>query len=140
MTRNCIGSCAVSIFAPWKRNGAGYSPASCVSERTDDERRLNQAVAPCGISRGSRLRALVCGVPGCSGARPDQHALEIARPFGFPVTNSMVVTWIVAALLIVFARRATRNMKRVPDGAQNFLEFSSRNCICFSRESSVRTL
>jgi len=52
-----------------------------------------------------------------------QHAVEIARPFGFPVTNSMVVTWVVAAGLIVFARVATRDMKRVPDGAQNFLEW-----------------
>ena len=52
-----------------------------------------------------------------------QHAVEIARPFGFPITNSMVVTWIVAAGLIVFARVATRNMKHVPDGAQNFLEW-----------------
>ena len=26
-----------------------------------------------------------------------QKAVEIARPFGFPITNSMVVTWIVAA-------------------------------------------
>jgi F-type H+-transporting ATPase subunit a len=34
----------------------------------------------------------------------------------------MVVTWIVAALLIIFARRATRKMKQVPDGAQNLLE------------------
>ena len=34
-----------------------------------------------------------------------QHAVEIARPFGFPVTNSMVVTWIVAVALIFFARR-----------------------------------
>jgi F-type H+-transporting ATPase subunit a len=52
-----------------------------------------------------------------------QHALEVARPFGFPVTNSMVVTWVVATLLIIFARLATRNMKQVPDGAQNFLEW-----------------
>lgn len=44
-----------------------------------------------------------------------QHAVEIARPFGFPVTNSMVVTWVVAAGLILFARLATRNMKQVPD-------------------------
>jgi len=51
-----------------------------------------------------------------------QHAVEIARPFGFPITNSMVVTWMVAIGLIVFARIATRDMKRVPDGAQNFLE------------------
>ncbi len=26
-----------------------------------------------------------------------QKAVEIARPFGFPITNSMVVTWIVAS-------------------------------------------
>ena len=35
----------------------------------------------------------------------------------------MVVTWIVALGLIVFAQVATRNMKQVPDGAQNFLEW-----------------
>jgi len=52
-----------------------------------------------------------------------QSAVEIARPFGFPVTNSMVVTWIVALGLILFAQLATRNMKQVPDGAQNFLEW-----------------
>jgi F-type H+-transporting ATPase subunit a len=43
--------------------------------------------------------------------------------FGCPVTNSMVVTWIVAIGLIVFAQVATRHMKEVPDGAQNFLEW-----------------
>jgi F-type H+-transporting ATPase subunit a len=52
-----------------------------------------------------------------------QKAIEIAQPFGFPVTNSMVVTWIVAVGLIVFARMATRNMSQVPSGAQNFLEW-----------------
>jgi F-type H+-transporting ATPase subunit a len=52
-----------------------------------------------------------------------QQAVEIARPFGFPISNSMVVTWIVAIGLIVFSRLATRNMKRVPDGSQNFLEW-----------------
>ena len=52
-----------------------------------------------------------------------QQAVEIARPLGFPITNSMVVTWIVAVGLIVLARVATRDMKRVPDGAQNFLEW-----------------
>jgi len=51
-----------------------------------------------------------------------QGAVEIARPLGFPITNSMVVTWIVAIALIIFARIATRDMKRVPGGAQNFLE------------------
>jgi len=52
-----------------------------------------------------------------------QKAVEIARPFGFPITNSMIVTWIVAAALIVFAQMATRQMKAVPDGAQNFFEW-----------------
>ncbi len=52
-----------------------------------------------------------------------QKAIEIARPFGFPITNSMVVSWAVAIGLIVFARRATRVMRQVPSGAQNFLEW-----------------
>ena len=40
-----------------------------------------------------------------------------------PVTNSMLVTWIVAAGLILFAQLATRNMKAVPEGLQNFWEW-----------------
>ena len=52
-----------------------------------------------------------------------QKAVEIARPFGFPITNSMVVSWIVAVGLIIFARVATRDMKGVPSGAQNLLEW-----------------
>jgi F-type H+-transporting ATPase subunit a len=54
---------------------------------------------------------------------PSQKAVEIARPFGFPITNSMAVSWIVAGVLIIFARVATRDMKRVPSGAQNLLEW-----------------
>jgi F-type H+-transporting ATPase subunit a len=52
-----------------------------------------------------------------------QSAVEIGRVFGLPITNSMLVTWIVAAGLIVFARLATRQMDQVPSGAQNFLEW-----------------
>jgi F-type H+-transporting ATPase subunit a len=55
--------------------------------------------------------------------RLSQSAVEIARPFGFPITNSMVVTWIVALGLTLFARAATRNMTEVPGGAQNLLEW-----------------
>ncbi len=54
---------------------------------------------------------------------PSQKAVEIARPFGFPITNSMVVSWMVAIGLIVFAQLATRRMKPVPEGAQNFWEW-----------------
>ena len=52
-----------------------------------------------------------------------QRAVEIAAPFGFPITNSMVVMWIVAAALIVFAQLATRRLADVPGGAQNLLEW-----------------
>ena len=52
-----------------------------------------------------------------------QRAVEIGHLFGFPVTNSMLVTWIVAAGLIAFAQSATRSMKQVPDGLQNFIEW-----------------
>ena len=54
---------------------------------------------------------------------PSQKPVEIARVFGFPITNSMVVSWIVAVGLIVFAQVATRQMKPVPDDAQNFWEW-----------------
>ncbi len=41
----------------------------------------------------------------------------------FVITSSMLTTWIVALLVIAFARYATRRMKQVPDGAQNFAEW-----------------
>ena len=50
-------------------------------------------------------------------------APEIGHVGNFPITNSMVVSWIVGLTLIVFIQFATRNMKPVPDGAQNFLEW-----------------
>ena len=52
-----------------------------------------------------------------------QKAVEIGHVLGFPITNSMVVTWIVALGLIVFAQVATRKMTQVPGGAQNLLEW-----------------
>ena len=52
-----------------------------------------------------------------------QKAEEIGNVENFPITNSMVVSWIVALTLIVFIQFATRNMKPVPDGAQNLLEW-----------------
>ncbi len=49
--------------------------------------------------------------------------VEIGHIGPFPITNSMLVTWIVALGLIVFAQIATRNIKQVPEGAQNFWEW-----------------
>jgi F-type H+-transporting ATPase subunit a len=42
---------------------------------------------------------------------------------GFGITNSMLVTWIVAVGIIIFAQIATRRIRRVPTGAQNFWEW-----------------
>lgn len=50
-------------------------------------------------------------------------AAEIVRLGKFAVTNSMLVTWIVAVGIILFAQAATRNIKAVPDGKQNFWEW-----------------
>src|SRR5215468_35012 len=52
-----------------------------------------------------------------------QKAVEIGRVFGFPITNSMLVTWLVALGLIAFAQIATRSIRMVPSGGQNFFEW-----------------
>src|SRR5437763_11867002 len=42
---------------------------------------------------------------------------------GFGITNSMLVTWLVAAGIIVFSQIATRQVKAMPNGIQNFWEW-----------------
>jgi len=76
----------------------------------------------------SRTALEIAAISGTSTVEPQEHglsakAVEIARPFNFPITNSMLVSWVVALALIVFAQVATRNMKKVPGGAQNFVEW-----------------
>jgi len=52
-----------------------------------------------------------------SAAPPVFHVL------GLPVTNSMICTWIVAAIILIVVRVSTwKNIKEVPSGMQNFLE------------------
>jgi F-type H+-transporting ATPase subunit a len=67
------------------------------------------------------------GTPGSSTEQGEhgisQKAQEVARLFGFPITNSMIVSWAIALLLIVVAQVATRDMKSVPEGMQNFIEW-----------------
>lgn len=61
-------------------------------------------------------------------AHGEAHGLPAAAPrlfeIGpFAVTNSMVLTWVVAVALILFAQFATRNIQAIPQGAQNFWEW-----------------
>ncbi|PYL63034.1 MAG: ATP synthase F0 subunit A [Verrucomicrobia bacterium] len=50
-------------------------------------------------------------------------AAPLVRFGKFAITNSMLMTWIVAAGIIVFAQLATRNIKPIPRGIQNFWEW-----------------
>lgn len=71
-----------------------------------------------GISKSLELGSVSTEEHGLS-----QKAEEITRLFGFPITNSMIVSWIVALALVVFTQIATHKMREVPQGAQNFLEW-----------------
>lgn len=51
------------------------------------------------------------------------NAVDLGHLGPLPITNSMVVTWIVALGLIVWSQRATRKMQAVPSGSQNFWEW-----------------
>jgi F-type H+-transporting ATPase subunit a len=50
-------------------------------------------------------------------------AEKIGSVFGFPITNSLLATWVVMALLIVFSIAATRKMTLVPGCIQSIAEF-----------------
>lgn len=52
------------------------------------------------------------------------HALPLnaEKLFG-PVTNSIVMTWIAVGLIVLFCKSATKEMKLVPTGFQNFAEW-----------------
>jgi F-type H+-transporting ATPase subunit a len=50
-------------------------------------------------------------------------AVRIGKIGPFMITNSMVVTVVVSALMIFFAQRATRNVQEVPVGEQNVCEW-----------------
>jgi len=49
-------------------------------------------------------------------------AEKIGSIFGFPITNSLLATWFVMAVLIVFSLAATRKISLVPSGIQSFAE------------------
>ena len=60
-------------------------------------------------------------------AEPASEVVPQAAPtlftvLGLPVTNSMVCTWIVVALILVIVRLTTWRVKEVPTGGQNVME------------------
>ena len=77
--------------------------------------------------RGAEVTADAAGAHALNAtAHEASHGLPQAAPRlgeGKFISNSMVVTWIVAVALILFARLAMKNAKAVPDGKQNFWEW-----------------
>src|SRR5947199_6582104 len=80
------------------------------------------------------IMVLICGVAFAMPAMaaepaPAEHAAVSLKPQtlvqigGFGITNSMLVTWIVAAGIIIFAQIAIRCVRPIPSGAQNFWEW-----------------
>ena len=62
-------------------------------------------------------------------AAPAEHGVSLKPEMlfdfghGFGITNSMLVTWIIALGIIIFAQVSTRRVKSIPSGAQNFWEW-----------------
>ncbi len=48
--------------------------------------------------------------------------MAVAHVGEFPISNSMIVAWVVVILLILFTYASTRNMQLVPSGVQNLVE------------------
>jgi len=61
-------------------------------------------------------------------AEPADEMVPAAAPavghiLGLPITNSMICTWIVAAIILVIVRVGTwNNLKEIPSGLQNLIE------------------
>jgi F-type H+-transporting ATPase subunit a len=70
------------------------------------------------ILPGICLAAAPDGGPAVSPAAP-----ILWEPFPWlPITNSMLYTWIIAAIIFVIVYSATRHLKLVPSGVQNVVE------------------
>jgi F-type H+-transporting ATPase subunit a len=78
-------------------------------------------------------------------AANEEHHLPLAPPplfqiGGLTVTNSMLVTWFVAAAIILLAQLATRKIQPVPSGLQNFWEWMVESLYTFLENMIGRDL
>jgi len=88
------------------------------------------AKAPAKSVDAAQVEAV--GEAGTVGAHVTAHEAAEGLPQGAPLlidtkyfkfNSSMLITWVMALLLVVSAQIATRNIKDVPEGAQNFWEW-----------------
>jgi F-type H+-transporting ATPase subunit a len=109
----------VLFLAAFAEFGAGPLLAQEANSPLRSATSFNAAVVSSQAENGAS--PLVSPKPEAEGL--PREATEIGRLFGLPITNSMVVTWITALGLIILAKRATRDMKLVPEDAQNLWEW-----------------
>ena len=77
------------------------------------------------------LAWLCCVAPAFAASEGAQATHDHLPPYAevlfrigpFPVTNSMIMIWLVAGVIILVAQMATRDLKLIPSGLQNFVEW-----------------
>ena len=77
---------------------------------------------PVGASLTNAVVSAATNAPAPSEAVVPPAAEAVFTVMGLPVTNSMICTWVVAAIILVVVRLSTWNIKEVPTGMQNFIE------------------
>lgn len=83
-----------------------------------------QTSSPAGGSNSVPVASgATAGSPEKSEALPPEAPPAVFTVLGLPVSNSMICSWIVAAVILVIVRVSTwRNIKEIPCGMQNALE------------------
>jgi F-type H+-transporting ATPase subunit a len=125
--RAWFGVCALLAVCVFSAHGAAAEPAAAAPVVLEQ---ITSAPAPAQQAEAPESGLPTAAVPlyyGIGGHAPikdsDGKVLEPAKFGPFALTNSMLLTWIVTIVLIAFAQYATRQIKQVPDGAQNFWEW-----------------
>ena len=85
------------------------------------------ASGPVGKSLGAKLPDWL-SVPQ---PEPEFPAEAVFHLFGFPITNSIVATWLTIIVLVGFSFLVTRRMKLVPGRLQTMLEFAIESLLNF---------
>jgi F-type H+-transporting ATPase subunit a len=83
---------------------------------------LVAAVVPGNANAQSLVSGAAAAEAGHAVEGVPQAAPAVFTVLGLPVTNSMICTWIVAALIIVIVRMTTWRMQEIPAGGQNVME------------------
>jgi F-type H+-transporting ATPase subunit a len=77
---------------------------------------------PIGTRFGVKLPAWLSNLVSISPPAPQLPGELLFHLFGFPVTNTILASWITTLLLLGFSIIVTRSIKLVPDRRQSFIE------------------